>query len=112
MNIFKNDNKKIKIENRGKENELKNNLCEENNDLLINELNDLFSKAKGNNDCQPNIKEQMDDNDKNNESNDDKEQDLRINFEQLVKLINQGLKRAMRELIKEKKIFKMLYKIK
>ena len=86
MNIFKNDNKKIKIENKGKENELKNNLCEENNDSFINELNDLFSNVKGNNDSQPNIQEPMDDNDKNNESDDDKEPDPRIHFEQISRV--------------------------
>ena len=90
MNIFKNDGKKVKAENkneaRGKENELKNNLCEENNDSFINELNDLFSNVKSSNDSQPNIQEAMDENDKNNESDDDKEPDPRINFEQISRV--------------------------
>ena len=70
-----------------KENEEKNNICEENNDSFINELNDLFSNVKNNhNDSQPNVEE----NNKNNESeDDDKEPDPRINFEQINK-VNQS----------------------
>ena len=49
-------------------------------------MNDLFSNVKGNNDSQPNIQEPMDDNDKNNESDDDKEPDPRINFEQISRV--------------------------
>ena len=82
MNIFKNCKNKIKLENKNATKELKNNLYEENNDSFLNELNDLFSNVKGNNDSQQNIQEPIE-NDKNNESEDDKEPDPRINFEQI-----------------------------
>jgi hypothetical protein len=82
MNI-KNNNKN---EAKGKENDIKNNLCEENNDSFINELNNLFSNVKGNNDSQRNIQEPIEDNYKNNESDDDNEPDPRINFEQISRV--------------------------
>ncbi len=82
MNIFKSYNKN---ETKGKENELKSNLCEGNNDSFLNELTDLFVNVKGNNnnDSQRNIPEPIYENYKNNESDDDKEPDPRINFEQI-----------------------------
>ena len=91
MNIFKDINKKIKLEkheekavSKSKEkNEEKNNLCDDNNDSFITELHNLFPNEKKNNDSQQNLNEQMDEMDKNNESDDDKEPDPRINFEQI-----------------------------
>ena len=91
MNIFKDVNKRIKLEkheekaiSKSKEkNEEKNNLCEDNNDSFITELNNLFPNEKKNNDSQQNLNEQTDEMDKNNESDDDKEPDPRINFEQI-----------------------------
>ena len=83
--IFKN-NKEAKDDPKGKakENEEKNNLCEENNDSFINELNDLFSNVKENNDSLQRFQENIDENTKNIESDDDdKEPDPRINFEQI-----------------------------
>ena len=86
--IFKNNKKDkddTKEKQKGKENEEKNNLCEENNDSFINELNDLFSNVKENNDSINHFQENIDENNKNNESDDDddKEPDPRINFEQI-----------------------------
>ena len=91
MNIFKDVSKKIKLEKheekiipKSKEkNEEKNNLCEDNNDSFITELHNLFPNEKKNNDSQQNLNEQTDEMDKNNESDDDKEPDPRINFEQI-----------------------------
>ena len=91
MNIFKDVSKKIKLEkheekiiSKSKEkNEEKNNLCEDNNDSFITELHNLFPNEKKNNDSQQNLNEQTDEMDKNNESDDDKEPDPRINFEQI-----------------------------
>ena len=92
MNIFKDANKKIKLEkhdeklisSKSKEkNEEKNNLCDDNNDSFITELHNLFPNEKKNNDSQQNLNEQTDEMDKNNESDDDKEPDPRINFEQI-----------------------------
>ena len=62
--------------------EEKNNLCEDNNDSFITELHNLFPNEKRNNDSQQNLNEQIDEIDKN-ESDDDKEPDPRINFEQI-----------------------------
>ena len=94
--FFKNNNRNDKEKNdlkekekiiKNKENEEKNNLCEENNDSFINELNDLFSNVKSNNDSQPHLKENIDEINKNNDSDDDdKEPDPRINFEQISRL--------------------------
>ena len=91
MNLFKDVSKKIKLEKheekiipKSKEkNEEKNNLCEDNNDSFITELHNLFPNEKKNNDSQQNLNEQTDEMDKNNESDDDKEPDPRINFEQI-----------------------------
>ena len=85
--LFKNNKKEkdeIKEKSKGKENEEKNNVCEENNDSFINELNDLLSNVKVNNDSQPHFQENIEENNKNNDSDDDdKEPDPRINFEQI-----------------------------
>ena len=68
-----------KFEIKGKE--IKNSkLCEENNDSFINELNDLLLNVKEKN------QEQINQNDKNIESDDDKEPDPRINFEEISKV--------------------------
>ena len=88
--LFKNNNKKEKDDIREKilkkkENEEKNNICEENNDSFLNELNVLFSNVKpNNNDSQQHIKNY--ENNKNNDSDDDREPDPRINFEQINKV--------------------------
>ena len=85
----KNEFIKEKLIVKSKENEEKNNLCEENNDSFINELNDLFSNVKANNDSIPYFQENINDN-KNIESDeDDKEPDPRINFEQISR-VNQS----------------------
>ena len=85
--LFKNIKKEkndIKEKYKSIENEEKNNLCEENNDSFINELNDLFSNVKENNDSIQPFQENIEENNKNNESDeDDKEPDPRINFEQI-----------------------------
>ena len=85
--LFKNNKKEkdeIKEKPKGKENEEKNNLCEENNDSFINELNDLFSNVKANNDSQPHFQVNINENNQNIDSDeDDKEPDPRINFEQI-----------------------------
>ena len=92
MNLFKDITKKIKLEKREEKmiskskekNEEKNNLCDDNNDSFITELHNLFPNEKRiNNDSQQNLNEQTDEIDKNNESDDDKEPDPRINFEQI-----------------------------
>ena len=92
MNLFKDVSKKIKLEkheekiiSKSKEkNEEKNNLCDDNNDSFITELHNLFpNEKKNNNDSQQNLNEQTDEIDKNNESDDDREPDPRINFEQI-----------------------------
>ena len=92
MNLFKDVTKKIKLEKREEKmiskskekNEEKNNLCDDNNDSFITELHNLFPNEKRiNNDSQQNLNEQTDEIDKNNESDDDKEPDPRINFEQI-----------------------------
>ena len=74
-NLEKNDNK---FEIKGKE--IKKILYEENNDSFINELNDLFLNVKEKN------QEQINQNDKIIESDDDKEPDPRINFEEINKV--------------------------
>jgi hypothetical protein len=89
--LFKNNKKEkdeLKEKFKIKENEEKNNLCEENNDSFINEFNDLFSNVKSNNDSQPHFQENIvDENNKINESDDDdKEPDPRINFEQISRV--------------------------
>ena len=85
--LFKNNKKEkdeIKEKPKGKENEEKNNLCEENNDSFINELNDLFSNVKANNDSLPHFQVNINENNQNIDSDeDDKEPDPRINFEQI-----------------------------
>ncbi len=91
MNLFKEANKKIKLEKNNEKkisklkekNEEKINLCDDNNDSFITELNNLFPNEKRNNDSQQNLIEQTDELNKNNESDDDKEPDPRINFEQI-----------------------------
>ena len=60
-----------------------NNIYEENNDSFINEFNNLFSYEKGNNDFHKNNDEKID---VINESDVDKEPDLRINFEEISKV--------------------------
>ena len=82
INLFKKNNKKIKLE----KNENNNNIYEENNDSFINEFNNLFSHEKGNNDFHKNKYEKTDDKSINNESDDDKEPDPRINFEEISKV--------------------------
>ena len=89
--LFKNKKEKdeIKEKSKGKENEEKNNLCEENNDSLLNEFHDLFSNVKENNDFL-HFQENLEENNKNNDSDDDdKEPDPRINFEQISR-VNQS----------------------
>lgn len=80
LQLFKNE-KKIKLEKHKEKPKIegKRIIYEENNDSFINELNDLFSNVKDNND----IQEQLDEDDKNLDSDDDKEPDPRINFEQI-----------------------------
>jgi len=85
----KNDYKKEKLIVKSKENEEKNNLCEENNDSFINELNDLFSNVKANNDSNPYFHENNNENKNNESDDDDKEPDPRINFEQISR-VNQS----------------------
>ena len=78
----KKENEELKEKSKGKENEEKNNVCEENNDSFLNEFNDLFTNVKSNKDSQPYYN--IDENNKNNDSDDeDKEPDPRINFEQI-----------------------------
>ena len=89
--LFKNNKKeKVEINERLKikENEEKNNLCEENNDSFIKEFNDLFSNVRSNNESQPRFQENIiEENNKLNESDDDdKEPDPRINFEQISRV--------------------------
>ena len=82
INLFKKNNKKIKLE----KSENNNNIYEENNDSFINEFNNLFSHEKGNNEFFKNNHEKIDENIINNESDDDKEPDPRINFEEISKV--------------------------
>ena len=82
INLFKKNNKKIKLE----KNDNNNILYEENNDSFINEFNNLFSNEKGNNEFIKNNHEKIDENAINNESDDDKEPDPRINFEEITKV--------------------------
>ena len=90
--LFKSSKKEkdeIKEKSKGKENEEKNNVCEENNDSFLNEFNDLFSNVKANKDSQ-HFQGNNDENNKNNDSDDDdKEPDPRINFEQINR-VNQS----------------------
>ena len=89
INMFKNNNKKILAERNEKKIDSKrkeNNLCEENNDSFIDELNDLFSNVKGNGESKQNLQDQTDENDNNNDSDNDKEPDPRINFEQISRV--------------------------
>ena len=83
--IFKSNGNKekgeMKEKYKGKENEAKNNLCEENNDSFINELNDLFSNVKENTDSLRHFPENIEENKESDEE--DKEPDPRINFEQI-----------------------------
>ena len=86
----KKDKDEIKEKSKVKENEEKNNVCEENNDSFLNEFNDLFLNVKANKDSQTNFQGNIDENNKNNDSDDDdKEPDPRINFEQINK-VNQS----------------------
>ena len=82
INLFKKNSKKIKLE----KSENNNNIYEDNNDSFINEFNNLFSQEKGNNDFHNSNHEKIDDNIINNESDDDKEPDPRINFEEISKV--------------------------
>ena len=86
----KKDKDEIKEKSKVKENEEKNNVCEENNDSFLNEFNDLFLNVKANKDSQSNFQGNIDENNKNNDSDDDdKEPDPRINFEQISR-VNQS----------------------
>ena len=120
--LFKNIKKEkddIKEKYKSIENEEKNNLCEENNDSFINELNDLFSNVKANNDSLPHFQVNINENNQNIDSDeDDKEPDPRINFEQINRVnksrpqTSYGGLNVRRKNLKEKKMRKKIIYVK